>query len=285
MDLEKRVQQLEEELEILKSQIQTTLLDIQEQLLTNTYPALRTGHQPAMPNPSVPQAPVTMYTPPPSEPAAAEVEASPIKVRKVSLDDLAPQQPAEPHYEDHRYVEEASDGVDMEEYRRWVIRTIKEVGLKETRNLIRDYGYEGEFSPAVRDELLQVAAQYAAKQQAKAQHRKPAPPQSAPAVRPPAAHAQPVYSQQTPAQPAPAQPVHTHPQPRQTRSKAKASVPVYTSDDDLTRPSRNAVMAPPQPAPEPLPDEMETNSSLILRLMAGIQNAGAGVKWSKKNHG
>ena len=281
MDLEKRVQQLEEELEILKSQIQTTLLDIQEHLLTNTYPELRTGHQPAMLNPSAPQVPVTMYAPPP-EPAAAEVDASPIKVRKISLDDLAPQQPAEPHYDD-RYADEASDMVDMEEYRRWVIRTIKEVGLKETRNLIRDYGHDGEFSPEVRDELLQVAAQYAAKQQAKAQRRKPAPPQPVPAVRTPAAHAQPAYTQPAHAQPAPAQPVRTQPQPRP--AKAKASAPVYTPDDDLTRPSRNVVMAPPQPAPEPQSAEKEPNSSLILRLMAGVQNAGAGVKWSKKNHG
>jgi len=41
MDLEKRVEQLEQELEILKNQIQTTLLAIQEHVLSNTYPALR----------------------------------------------------------------------------------------------------------------------------------------------------------------------------------------------------------------------------------------------------
>lgn len=42
MTLEHRVLVVEQELQILKSQIQTTLLTIQEHLLKNTYPALRT---------------------------------------------------------------------------------------------------------------------------------------------------------------------------------------------------------------------------------------------------
>ena len=41
MDNDARVQQLEQELQLLKAQIQSTLLDIQEQLLSNRYPALR----------------------------------------------------------------------------------------------------------------------------------------------------------------------------------------------------------------------------------------------------
>ena len=41
MDLEHRVEVLEQELQILKSQIQATLLEIQEQVLTSAYPVLR----------------------------------------------------------------------------------------------------------------------------------------------------------------------------------------------------------------------------------------------------
>ena len=41
MDLEKRVKSLEHEVNILKNEIQRTLLDIQEQVLTHYYPALR----------------------------------------------------------------------------------------------------------------------------------------------------------------------------------------------------------------------------------------------------
>jgi hypothetical protein len=44
VDLEHRVKVLEQELEILKNQVQATLLDIQEQLLSSYHPALRAGH-------------------------------------------------------------------------------------------------------------------------------------------------------------------------------------------------------------------------------------------------
>ncbi len=46
MELEQRVKMLEQEVEVLKHQIQTTLLDIQEQLLTNAYPSLRSEDGP-----------------------------------------------------------------------------------------------------------------------------------------------------------------------------------------------------------------------------------------------
>lgn len=50
MNLEKRVQLLEQELQILKNQIQATLLNIQEQLLTNAYPSLRANDVPSSNN-------------------------------------------------------------------------------------------------------------------------------------------------------------------------------------------------------------------------------------------
>src|SRR5450432_2809169 len=46
MDMEQRVKILEQELEILKGQIQATLLEIQEHILTNAYPALRAEELP-----------------------------------------------------------------------------------------------------------------------------------------------------------------------------------------------------------------------------------------------
>ena len=46
MQLQHRIKILEQELEILKNQIQKSLLDIQEQLLANTYPALRAEPSP-----------------------------------------------------------------------------------------------------------------------------------------------------------------------------------------------------------------------------------------------
>jgi hypothetical protein len=263
MDLEKRVQQLEEELEILKNQIQMTLLDIQEQLLTNAYPSLRSEHQPSAPNMPAPQAPASVYTPPPPEPVA-QAESAPIKVRKISLDDLASQPPAAPQFD--RYNDVPNDEINMDEYRRWVIRNMKEVGLKETRNRIRSCSHDGDFPPEVRDELLQIAARYAARQNAKkqAQQQPPAPPKPAPAAKP-------VTRTKAPA---------AQPQPRMPSQPAP-----YPPADDLTRPSRSTRIVAPPPVPKPEEEEKEEHSSLILRLMAGVQNAGAGVKWSKKNNG
>ncbi|MCB9451232.1 MAG: hypothetical protein H6672_07315 [Anaerolineaceae bacterium] len=257
MDLEKRVQQLEEELEILKHQIQTTLLDIQEQLLTNTYPSLRSENPPSPPNPNPPSQPVMTYTPPPVEPNYTPVEAAPVNVRKVCLDDLTSPNPAPE--QSHPIVEEEQyQDIDMQEYRRWVKRNIREVGLKETRNMIRGYAQEGLLQPQVRDELLQVAAQYASKS-AKATQRKPAP-----------------RKQAAPARSAVA------PQ----RQSVKMTTPVYTQSDDITQPNRSQIFPTPEPIYEKRGDEMnDASSNLILRLMAGVQNAGAGVKWSKKKDG
>jgi hypothetical protein len=51
VDLEHRVKVLEQELEILKNQIQATLLDVQEQVLSSYHPALRADHASEMARP------------------------------------------------------------------------------------------------------------------------------------------------------------------------------------------------------------------------------------------
>ncbi len=92
MDLEQRVTMLEQELQILKNQIQATLLDIQEHLLTNTYPALRAEAQPE----TAPLMPVSAKPAAPAEPEGtpAPPTGQPL-VRQVSLQDVqAPQPPA-----------------------------------------------------------------------------------------------------------------------------------------------------------------------------------------------
>lgn len=53
MELEKRVEILEQELQVLKNQIQATLLEMQELLLTNKFPALR-ADAPVEPQQSMP---------------------------------------------------------------------------------------------------------------------------------------------------------------------------------------------------------------------------------------
>ncbi|MFN8418742.1 MAG: hypothetical protein U0528_05810 [Anaerolineae bacterium] len=48
MTTEERLQLLEQEMQLLKNQIQAVLLDIQDQLLTNAYPSLRTSGGPSL---------------------------------------------------------------------------------------------------------------------------------------------------------------------------------------------------------------------------------------------
>lgn len=107
MELEQRVKALEYEIKILKNEIQRTLLDIEEQILSHTYLELRSEEPPPAPPSTTPAPrlrpvpnPAPSPTPAPApQPAVkpfalnqssspAEPEAPKINIRKVSLDDI-----------------------------------------------------------------------------------------------------------------------------------------------------------------------------------------------------
>ncbi len=89
MDLEERVTLLEQEVQILKNQIQATLLDIQEHLLTNAYPSLRAEGDAPAPGPA--PAPVKTIAARADDPAdEAALPAAP----DAALPDVAPRSPA-----------------------------------------------------------------------------------------------------------------------------------------------------------------------------------------------
>jgi hypothetical protein len=83
MNLEQRVQALELEVQVLKSEIQATLLDIREQLLNNTYPALR-GDESSPASGSAPSQPAVARPPDSSNPSVPTAA----NVRQVSLRDI-----------------------------------------------------------------------------------------------------------------------------------------------------------------------------------------------------
>jgi hypothetical protein len=88
MNLEQRVEMLEQELQILKSQIHATLLDLQEHILTNSYPTLRSDG----PTPVAPVVP----SPPPSEAETLPVSFQPGgPVRSVSVMPETPSLPGD----------------------------------------------------------------------------------------------------------------------------------------------------------------------------------------------
>jgi hypothetical protein len=89
MNLEQRVQALELEVQVLKNQIQATLLDIREQLLNGTYPALRGEDSSPEPG-AAPAVAATAPQPAVARPADSLKEDVPVAghVRQVSLKDL-----------------------------------------------------------------------------------------------------------------------------------------------------------------------------------------------------
>jgi hypothetical protein len=78
MDLEQRMQALEQELAILKNQIQATLLDIREQVLNNSYPALRAENVLAEPDAGAGSASVQQPGASAPIPSHQEVAAAPV---------------------------------------------------------------------------------------------------------------------------------------------------------------------------------------------------------------
>lgn len=88
MNLEQRIDALEQELQVLKNQIQATLLDMQEFMLTNSFPALRADEQSSPAQPVAPQTTAKH----PTEPTLPPVDPGPSHPRRqFSAVDTTPQ--------------------------------------------------------------------------------------------------------------------------------------------------------------------------------------------------
>lgn len=145
MDAEQRIAALEQELEILKNQIQATLLTIQEQLLSQSYPALR-GETP------VASKPTAVFNGMETE----TTEAPPATVKRVSLNPGT-------GLSGERTVEETQPSKDWQLLTRmesWASQKIEKIGLKRTREMIRLYAQQGRITPQLESELLKFIAIY-----------------------------------------------------------------------------------------------------------------------------
>jgi hypothetical protein len=338
MDLEHRVKALEEELDILKNQIQATLFEIQEQILSNAYPELRaegtpdSGRRPApsitdqkRQTPSVempavridgtmPQA--AMLLPhsdpnhdngnsyPPEQMQFSGVRSftfdeneeeqyyeqpQPVKVNRRNPENgYHNQYPAPPAQQnnprrpqgqpprntaaqkkspatnkhapapepDQMETEITADDITgkgvswttLAELEGWASREVARIGATRTRELIKDFAHEGYFSRKIRDTLLDLVTTY---EEILAER-------SANEVvdnLPSAAHAP------------------------------------YEADIDATRPNRpdNLPAAAQQDGDPRLSTsevaQAEGKSRTILRLIAGVTNAGMGIQRGNKRNG
>ncbi|MDX2137644.1 MAG: hypothetical protein SF123_06080 [Chloroflexota bacterium] len=166
MNLEQRVQALEQEVELLKAQIHATLLDIQEQLLTNTYPALRSGESlaqmmavsenqtaPAANPPPVKR--ITLSDDAPAHDFEQDVQVQPIAHKRTFVEE--PTQPSIPDWverpersarsqrgerPDASSIKSQADlsMTDWSELEEWVSQKVEKLGIQRTRELIDLYG-------------------------------------------------------------------------------------------------------------------------------------------------
>ena len=184
---DQRIQALEQEVQLIKAQIQTTLLDIQERLLSSAYPALRIEVcQPtavAKPAPAPEIEPETtaathMHFAPeaaaPPVPVAQTMQVAPDVVSVVPhvpqyTEEPAPiiQAPEEDFEQDDmpplddfelpgkRPLVSNEDWAALAKIARWINAKVIELGPERTRTLIQMYAYKQNLKPEVMETLLQ----------------------------------------------------------------------------------------------------------------------------------
>jgi hypothetical protein len=268
MNLEQRVEDLEMQVQLLKGQIQTTLLDIQEMLLNRTYPALRGEETPVAaapaPAPEVPAAP-----PAPASPvqriSLAQVddddddEAMPdLSVfRKVNSYD-APPAPAVPapkagvpereDWEEAVVNPREASSHDWIELENWVSQKVEKLGISRTRELINLYARQERFSTQECEILMQFVDIYDDSVPKPAATRHPAVPNKSTNG-------------------------HT-PQASMNGSSRPSIVPQTRAVVEEIRTELRQKTVQSSAHMQPGTEELSEQQGLVLRLIAGILNAG-----------
>lgn len=284
-EIDQRVQALEQELQILKNQIQSILLDLQEQVLSNTYPALRAGdNQPPAATPS-----------PRPRPDADDNSRAAATVRTMSFDDLgddddeddAPpppkatskaskQQKNSNNRNNKNTTNNASQWQAMSELEDWANKKIEQIGAQDTLELINTYAAKGRFSPDEADALMDYVSLHVSHTETPTQPTPPNRPFEFAARPPQNARAQSVYAPAQPTEP----PAPAKPPKKGFKAAPPTPAPEPAQPLQSTQPTPDVSAQSEKPEEEPKKRESQ---NLVLRLIAGVQNAGAGVKWGKND--
>lgn len=295
MDLEQRIQNLEQEMEILKNQIQVTLLDIQEHVLTNRYPSLRAEEAPSRPqtahNGAAPQVPTANPMMAPIQAVrtvgSAEIlddsqdgNSAPVSVRKVAFEPPAPTEPQvpvrAPAPKRTPPPQQQADWDELSALETWTQKKLRKLGPERTRELIKIYADRGRFSSAVKDTLLGFVSVYGGIPR-KRQRREPT------------RQATQGKRQQTQSKRQSAQKKRRSSQNNHKNGQSRREQSMQAVDQPRRRKRRatatqEAVRSRQRANSKPaLNEDADKNHNVVLRLIAGVQNAGAGVNWRKKN--
>lgn len=270
MDSEQRVKALEQELQILKEEIQVLLLDIQQQILSSTYPGLRSGD-------ISPQGNKTAGVQPPK----IEDEERPVSpVRKMNSKAQADYEDAAPQRSSRNQGNRNSiDWEMMADLEEWASEKLEALGVEKTVELIHNYAAKGRFPEEAHEALLEfVEFQNGLRSTPPPSPRRPSPAAGVPQPNP--ARKAPVIARPTvqPAAPAPRQQPVAVPQPKPNQSKPKSP---KTAKPEAQVVQPRPAPAPAEPSAKPRKAADESSQGLVLRLIAGMQNAGAGIRWGK----
>ncbi|MCC7446396.1 MAG: hypothetical protein IT324_03220 [Anaerolineae bacterium] len=278
MDLEQRVQVLEQEVQVLKNQIQATLLEMQEYLLTNAHPSLRAEDTPrsssARPQPGALRK--VSFTD--NDDDERDDEPRIAGVRKVSLN--AEDEPA-PRKSNGKRKAARSDDEDEPDAPR------KPAGVRKVslEDVDRDESRPKKQSVRAADWNDQEEP---APQPAKAAGKRPSQPKNNGHVAEAEADELPgiTFYQAEPVEPR---------KPRASRTMEAPAEPhrngTSNSNGNGKHPASQAMAAKPAASkngskgkPDPLlaEDDIDHSKKTVLRLIAGLYNAGAGVNKKDK---
>jgi hypothetical protein len=163
MELEQRVKTLEQEIKILKGQIQRTLLDVQEQLLVHYHPSLRVADHVAAEEATPARViPFDMESDVPESKIPAPIIS---QVQKVTLDDIRKVQTngngipkPQPLLQPAAAPSPQVDGFTR--LAEWVDANVTKLGVARTRKLVEIRLQSGGLKPDVAETLLQIVALY-----------------------------------------------------------------------------------------------------------------------------
>lgn len=160
MNLERRVKDLEQEVAILKGQIQETLLEIHDKLLTNQYADLRTADNRPGQRPMI--QPPASQTPKFDQVPRNHEHAPNSKV--VTLKDFVENATLPDADEEGDLDSDFASPVDwdqLEKSEEWALRVAKRVGFQNTRELIQNMMADGQITEANGHALLKSLKLYA----------------------------------------------------------------------------------------------------------------------------
>lgn len=160
MELERRVKTLEQEMKILKNQIQTTLRDIQEQVLMHYYPSLRSDGEEVLTS--------TTDQEIPKETNSAEEDQGSMaplpKVQMVSLNDIRRKKSPSSFFSEEKNTSSETTqqrvGTGFAELAYWMADSVVEIGIARTKKLITMRALDETFTFEAQEKLLQLLAMF-----------------------------------------------------------------------------------------------------------------------------